>query len=99
MTDFSGKLGLVVGVANKRSIAWSIAQALACAGARLALTYPSARLESNVRELAATLPDPLIVPCDVASDEQIADLGRSLDANSAASISSCTVRRSRVRKS
>ena len=75
MPDLSGKHGLVVGVANKRSIAWAIAQALAQAGARLALTYPSARLEENVRELAATLDNPLILPCDVSSDEQIAELG------------------------
>lgn len=79
MTDFSGKHGLVVGVANKRSIAWAIAQSLAKSGARLALTYPSARLEDNVRELAATLDNPLILPCDVSSDEQIAGLGQALD--------------------
>ena len=79
MIDLSGKLALVVGVANKRSIAWAIAQALSKSGARLALTYPSERLEENVRELAATLEDPLILPCDVSSDEQIAALGRTLD--------------------
>jgi enoyl-[acyl-carrier protein] reductase I len=79
MTDLSGKLALVVGVANKRSISWAIGQALARSGVRLALTYPSARLEENVRELASTLEDPLVLPCDVASDEQIAELGRSLD--------------------
>ena len=79
MTDLSGKFGLVVGVANKRSIAWAIAQALSTSGARLALTYPSARLEENVRELASTLDNPLILPCDVSSDEQIAELGRSVD--------------------
>ena len=79
MTDFSGKHGLIVGVANKRSISWAIAQAAAAAGARLALTYPSERLEENVRELAATLDNPLILPCDVADDQQIADLGATLD--------------------
>ena len=79
MTDLSGKLALVVGVANKRSIAWAIAQALAASGARLALTYPSERLEENVRELAATLDNPADLPCDVSSDEQIAELGPSLD--------------------
>jgi enoyl-[acyl-carrier protein] reductase I len=79
MPDLSGKYGLVVGVANKRSIAWAIAQALAKSGARLALTYPSARLEENVRELAATLDNPLILPCDVSNDQQIAELGASLD--------------------
>jgi enoyl-[acyl-carrier protein] reductase I len=79
MTDLSGKLGLVVGVANKRSISWSIARALANGGARLALTYPSPRLEGNVRELASTLDNPLVLPCDVSSDDQIVALGRSLD--------------------
>lgn len=80
MTDISGKHALIVGVANKRSIAWAIAQALSNAGVRLALTYPNARLEENVRELASTLADPpLILPCDVASDEQIAALGATLD--------------------
>ena len=79
MPDLSGKYGLVVGVANKRSISWAIAQAAATAGARLALTYQSERLEENVRELAAKLEQPLVVQCDVASDQQIADLAASLD--------------------
>ena len=79
MPDLSGKHGLIVGVANKRSISWAIAQAAAAAGARLALTYPSERLEENVRELAATLANPLVAPCDVASDQQIADLAATLD--------------------
>src|SRR3989441_6270734 len=79
MSDFAGKFGLIVGVANKRSISWAIAQAAAAAGARLALTYPSERLEENVRELAAKLENPLVLPCDVSSDEQIAALAASLD--------------------
>ncbi len=79
MFDLSGKYGLIVGVANRRSIAWGIAQAAAAAGARLALTYPSARLEENVRELAAQLDNPVLAPCDVASDEQISDLAVALD--------------------
>ena len=79
MSDLSGKLGLVLGVANKRSISWAIAQAAARAGARIALTYPSERLEENVRDLAATLDNPLVLPCDVTSDEQIAALAASLD--------------------
>ena len=79
MSDLSGKHGLVVGVANKRSISWAIAQAAAAAGARLALTYPSERLEENVRELAAKLENPVVLPCDVASDDQIAALGAALD--------------------
>jgi enoyl-[acyl-carrier protein] reductase I len=79
MPDLSGKYGLVVGVANKRSIAWAIAQALAKSGARIALTYPSARLEENVRELAATLENPVILPCDVSNDQQIAEVGVALE--------------------
>jgi enoyl-[acyl-carrier protein] reductase I len=79
MTDLAGKHGLVVGVANKRSISWAIAQAAAASGARLALTYPSARLEENVRELAAKLENPLVAPCDVTSDEQIAALAGTID--------------------
>jgi len=72
MTDLAGKTGLIVGVANKRSIAWAIARAAAGAGARLAVTYQGERLEENVRELAASLTDPLIMPCDVTDDAQIA---------------------------
>src|SRR5437773_2080198 len=66
-----GKTGLVMGVANKRSIAWGIANAANKAGARLILTYQNDRLGENVRDLAPQLKDPLLLPCDVASDEQI----------------------------
>jgi len=69
--DLSGRTGLVVGVADKHSIAWGIAQALAEAGMRLAITYQNERLERNVRELAAALPEPLILPLDVTDDGQI----------------------------
>jgi enoyl-[acyl-carrier protein] reductase I len=70
--DLSGKKGLVLGVANKRSLAWAIAQRASAAGADLALTYQGERLEENVRELAATLErESLILPCDVAADDQI----------------------------
>jgi len=79
MSDLTGKLGLVVGVANKRSISWAIAQAAAARGARLALTYQTERLEENVRELAATLPNAIVAPCDVASDEQMANLAATID--------------------
>jgi enoyl-[acyl-carrier protein] reductase I len=74
-----GPHGLIVGVANKRSISWAIAKAAAARGARLALTYPSQRLEENVRELSATLEQPLVVPCDVTSDDQIAALAAAVD--------------------
>lgn len=67
-----GKTGLIMGVANKRSIAWGIANSVSKAGARLILTYQSERLGENVRELAPSLKDPLLIPCDVASDEQVA---------------------------
>jgi len=79
MPDLSGKLGLIVGVANKRSISWAIAQAAAAAGARLVLTYPSERLEENVRELAATLENAVVLPCDVADDRQIENLAATID--------------------
>jgi enoyl-[acyl-carrier protein] reductase I len=66
--------GLIVGVANKRSIAWAIAKAAAAGGARLALTYQGERLEENVRDLAAELDQPLVWPCDLTRDDQIAAL-------------------------
>ncbi len=75
MSQLAGKIGIVFGVANKRSIAWAIAQAWAKAGATLAFTYQGERLKENVEELAGTFgPDTLILPCDVTSDEQIANV-------------------------
>ena len=79
MPDLSGKHGLIVGVANKRSISWAIAQAAAAAGARLALTYQGERLEENVRDLSSSLTDPLILPCDVSDDAQIAHVFEEID--------------------
>jgi enoyl-[acyl-carrier protein] reductase I len=71
MTDFTGKHGLIIGVANKRSLAWAIAQATARRGARLALTYQG-RFEDHVNELSDGLdPRPLVLPCDVANDADI----------------------------
>jgi enoyl-[acyl-carrier protein] reductase I len=75
----SGKVGLVVGVANKRSLAWAIAQAAALEGASLAVTYQGGRLEENVRDLAASLADPLVVPCDVTSDDQVDAVFAAID--------------------
>ena len=75
----SGKFGLIVGVANKRSIAWAIARAAADSGARLAVTYQGERLEDNVRELSATLTDPLVLPLDVTDDAQIANVFAALE--------------------
>lgn len=74
----TGKVGIVFGIANKRSIAWSIAQTFGREGARLALTFQNERLEENVRELAAQLKNPLILPCDVSQDSQIDTVFESL---------------------
>jgi enoyl-[acyl-carrier protein] reductase I len=79
MTDLKDRIGLVVGVANKRSIAWAIAQAAASAGARLVVTYQGERLEENVRELSESLVNPLILPCDVTDDAQISQLFATID--------------------
>lgn len=79
MGALDGKTGLVVGVANKRSIAWAIAQAAAAAGARVALTYQGERLEENVRDLSAGLNDPLVLPLDVTDDAQIARVFEEID--------------------
>jgi enoyl-[acyl-carrier protein] reductase I len=73
-----GKRGLVLGIANKRSIAWGIAQAAHREGARLAVTYQGERLEENVRELAQQLRDPLVLPCDVSKDEDLRSLAASV---------------------
>ncbi len=65
------KRGLIVGIANKRSIAWGIAQSVAREGARLAVTYQGERLESRVRNLAEQLTDPVILPLDVTNDDEM----------------------------
>src|SRR5919197_6478507 len=70
--EFHGKTGLVLGVANKRSIAWAIAKRLADGGARLAFTYQGERIEGSVRELAGQVDSPLVTACDVRSDDDIA---------------------------
>src|ERR1700741_5172982 len=69
---FEGKRGLVLGVANKRSIAWAIARRLADGGAQLAFTFQGERIEGNVRELAESVSSPLVTECDVRSDEDVA---------------------------
>jgi enoyl-[acyl-carrier protein] reductase I len=71
MADLSGKIGLIVGVANKRSLSWAIAQAAANAGATLILTYQG-RFEEHVNELADSLtPKPQLLPLDVQNDAEI----------------------------
>jgi enoyl-[acyl-carrier protein] reductase I len=75
MSLLAGKTGVVFGVANKRSIAWAIAQAWQSAGATLAFTYQGERLKENVEELAASFgTDTLILPCDVTKDEDITNV-------------------------
>ena len=70
--SLSGKKGIVFGVANKRSIAWAIAQAWHEAGARLAFTYQGERLKENVEELVSAFgKDTPLYPCDVTRDEDI----------------------------
>src|SRR5919201_715685 len=69
---FEGKRGLVLGVANRRSIAWAIARRLADRGATLAFTFQGERIEGNVRELARSVASPLVTACDVRSDNDIA---------------------------
>ena len=71
VTRFEGKRGLVLGVANKRSIAWAIARRVSAEGAQLAFTYQGERIESAVRELAESVGSPLVVECDVRSDEDV----------------------------
>src|SRR3954465_9848463 len=71
-SSYEGKRGLVLGVANKRSIAWGIAKRLADGGAELAFTYQGERIEKNVRELADSMGSPLVTSCDVRSDDDVA---------------------------
>jgi enoyl-[acyl-carrier protein] reductase I len=79
MSLLSGKLGVVFGVANKRSIAWAIAQAWHRQGARLAFTYQGERLRENVEELAAVFgEDTLLMPCDVTRDDDIASVFKTV---------------------
>src|SRR5215813_2989928 len=68
----AGKIGLVFGVANKRSIAWAIAKAWAAAGARLIFNYQGERLKENVEELVAEFGETTpLFPCDVTSEDDI----------------------------
>ncbi|MDA9230289.1 enoyl-ACP reductase FabI [Alphaproteobacteria bacterium] len=66
-----GKRGLIMGVANKRSIAWGIAQACADAGAEIAFTYQGEALERRVKPLAESIGSTLILPCDVTDEASI----------------------------
>jgi enoyl-[acyl-carrier protein] reductase I len=69
--SLDGRTAVVFGVANKRSIAWSIAQGLHEAGARLAITYQNERLEREAKDLILSLPGAEAFMCDVSRDEDI----------------------------
>lgn len=72
MTDsLAGRNAVVFGVANKRSIAWSIAQGLHAAGARLAITYQNERLEQEAKDLILSLPGAEAFRCDVSQDQEV----------------------------
>lgn len=83
MAFLSGKRGLIVGVASPRSIAWGIAEAMHHEGAELAFSYQTEKLKSRVEGIAEECGSDIVLPCDVASDEQIdalfADLGKHWD--------------------
>jgi enoyl-[acyl-carrier protein] reductase I len=74
MINLQGRTAVVFGVANKRSIAWAIAQRLQQAGAQLAITYQNERLAAEAKDLITALPGAEAFQCDVSSDEQIASL-------------------------
>lgn len=80
MALLEGKTGIVFGVANKRSIAWAIAQALSREGMRLAFTYQGERLKDNVASLTEGIPGSLLLQCDVTNDADVeavyAEVGR-----------------------
>lgn len=65
------KVGMIFGVANKRSIAWACADACAAQGAKLAFTYQGDRLKENVEKLTKDMPDSLVVPCDVTNQDEV----------------------------
>ena len=71
MIDLKGKTAVIFGLANKRSIAWAIAQNLHAAGANLAISYQNDRMKLEAEGLIADLPGARAFQCDVASDEEI----------------------------
>jgi enoyl-[acyl-carrier protein] reductase I len=79
MALLEGKTGIVFGVANKRSIAWAIAQALAREGMKLAFTYQGERLKESVEALSSTIPDSPLLECDVTRVADIDGVMRAVD--------------------
>src|SRR5574337_318397 len=78
MFKLDGRVAVVFGLANKRSIAWAIAQGLHAAGAQLAITYQNERLEMEAKDLILSLPGAEAFMCDVSRDEEIARLFEKL---------------------
>jgi enoyl-[acyl-carrier protein] reductase I len=74
-----GKRGVIFGVANDKSIAWGVAQQLHAAGAQIAFTYLNEALEKRVRPLAEGMGATIVLPCDVASDDEIAGVFKELE--------------------
>ena len=74
----AGKTTLVMGVANRWSIAWAVARAFSREGARIIFTFQGERQENDVRELAGTLPDSVVLPCDVTHDEELERLATAV---------------------
>ncbi len=74
MGFLSGKRALIAGIASNRSIAWGVAEAMHKQGAELAFTYPNDKMKPRVEKLAAQCGSDIVLPCDVASDQQIEDL-------------------------
>jgi enoyl-[acyl-carrier protein] reductase I len=79
MPLLDGRKALVFGVANRRSIAWAIAQALAREGAQVAFTFQGERIEQTVRDLAASVSSPLVVPCDVTQEADLDAVFEAVD--------------------
>ena len=80
MSDLlEGKKGLILGVANKRSIAWSVAKSCASQGAQLAFSYQGDRLKENVEELAGTLKGSIVLPCDVTNEAEVESVFKKID--------------------
>lgn len=65
------KVGIIFGVANKRSIAWACAESCLANGAKLAFTYQGERLKENVEKLTANIADTLVLPCDVTNQDEV----------------------------
>jgi len=77
--DLAGKNALILGVANRRSLAWAIAEALGQAGCRLAFTYQGERIQQKVTQLTAKYTDAPLVPCDVTQPKQLDELFSRLE--------------------